>query len=199
MVQASATAHGAAAVVDGRQQVGNHYGGLKQRLAVHGHQHCLIAEMVTAGGHQPQFAHPEIGAEPGHASDVQGAGRLHQHDDGIQGSGSAEGVQVGQQVGHRLRFHLKARHGGSLATDDLLHQNGVFELVADALKLRAHQPLAGKAVAAGAIDPEQLAAVVHGPLQLKAGLDVGVLLGAPQHPEHQHHASRGSRHHQRAD
>ena len=67
--------------------------------------------------------------------------------------------------GHRLRFHLKARHGGSFATDDLVHQNGVFELVADALKLRAHQPLAGKAVAAGAIDPEQLAAVVNGPLQ----------------------------------
>ena len=100
MVQASATAHGAAAVVDGCQQVGNHHGGLKQRLAVHGHQHGLIAEMVTAWGHQPQFAHPEIGAEPGHASNVQGAGRLHQHDDGIQGSGSAEGVQVGQQIGH---------------------------------------------------------------------------------------------------
>ena len=166
---------------------------------MHGHQHGLLAEVVTAGCHQPQLAHPEIGAEPGHASDVQGAGRLHQHDDGIQGSGSAEGVQVGQQVGHRLRFHLKARHGGSFATDDLVHQNGVFELVADALKLRAHQPLAGKAVAAGAIDSEQLAAVVNGPLQLKAGLDVGVLLGAAQNPEHQHHAGRGSRHHERGD
>ena len=43
------------------------------------------------------------------------------------------------------------------------------------------------------------AAVVNGTLQLKAGLDVGVLLGAPQHPEHQHYASRGSRHHQRGD
>ena len=70
---------------------------------------------------------------------------------------------------------------------------------ADALKLRAHQPLAGKAMAAGAIDSEQLAAVVNGPLQLKAGLDVGVLLGAAQNPEHQHHAGRGSRHHERGD
>ena len=179
MVQASATAHGAAAIVDGRQQVGNHHGSVKQRLAMHSHLHGLLAEMVTAGGYQPQFAYPEIGAEPGHASDVQGAGRLHQHDNGIQGSGSAEGVQVGQQIGHRLRFHLKARHGGSLAADDLVHQNGVFELVADALKLRAHQPLAGKTMTTSAIDPEQLAAVVNPPLQFKAGFDVRVLLGVP--------------------
>ena len=54
-------------------------------------------------------------------------------------------------------------------------------------------------MAAGAIDSEQLAAVVNGPLQLKAGLDVRVLLGAAQNPEHQHHAGRGSRHHERGD
>ena len=89
--------------------------------------------------------------------------------------------------------------GGVFATDDLVHQNGVFALVADALKLRAHQPLAGQAVAAGAINTEQLAAVVNGPLQLKAGLDVGVLLGAAQNPENQHHAGRGSRHNERGD
>jgi hypothetical protein len=50
-----------------------------------------------------------------------------------------------------------------------------------------------------AIDPEQLSAVVNGPLQFKAGLDVGVLLGAPQNPEHQHHAGCGSRHHKGRD
>ena len=60
------------------------------------HLHGLLAEMVTAGGHEPQFVHTEIGAEPGHASNVQRAGRLDQHNDGIQGTGSAECVQVGQ-------------------------------------------------------------------------------------------------------
>ena len=80
-----------------------------------------------------------------------------------------------------------------------MHQDWVFEMVADALQLRANQPLAGKAMTAGAVDAEQLAAVVGGSLQFKAGLDVGVLLGASQNPEHQHDASRGSRHHKRGD
>ena len=52
---------------------------------------------------------------------------------------------------------------------------------------------------AGAIDPEQLAAVVNGPLQFKAGLDVRILLGAPQHPEHQDDARRGSRYNKGGD
>ena len=60
------------------------------------HLHGLLAEMVTSGGNQPQFADAEIGAEPGHASDVQGAGWFDQYNDGIQGTGSAECVQVGQ-------------------------------------------------------------------------------------------------------
>ena len=60
MVQASATAHGAAAIVDGRQQVGNHHGGLKQRLAVHGHQHGLLAEVVTAGATSRSSLTPKL-------------------------------------------------------------------------------------------------------------------------------------------
>ena len=78
----------------------NHLSEEAMLMAVHSHLQSLFAEMVTARCHQPQFGYTEIGAKPGHASDVQGPGWLHQHDDGIQGSGSAEGVQVGQQIGH---------------------------------------------------------------------------------------------------
>ena len=98
------------------------------------HLNGLLAEMVTAGCHEPQFAYTEIGAEPGHASNVQRAGRLDQHNDGIQGSGSAECAQVGQEVGHRLRLHLKTRHGWCFAADDLVNQGWVFQQIADALQ-----------------------------------------------------------------
>ena len=98
------------------------------------HLHGLLTKMVTSRGNQPQFAYTEIDAEPGHASDIEGAGRFDQYNDGIQCKGSAEGAQVGQEVGHRLRLHLKTRHGWCFAADDLVNQGWVFQLIADALQ-----------------------------------------------------------------
>ena len=54
-------------------------------------------------------------------------------------------------------------------------------------------------MAAGAVDAEQLSAVVDGTLQFKACLDVGILLGASENPEHQHDTSGRSRHHKGGD
>ena len=88
MVQTSTTSHGASAIADGRQQVGVQHGCVKQRLPVNSHLHGLLAEMVAAGGHKPQFVDTEVGAESGDASDVQGTCWLDQYNNGVQGIGN---------------------------------------------------------------------------------------------------------------
>jgi hypothetical protein len=59
--------------------------------------------------------------------------------------------------------------------------------------------LAGKTVTARAVDTDQLAAVVNGTLQFKAGLDVGISLGTPKNPENQYNASGRGQHHKSGD
>ena len=98
-----------------------------------------------------------------------------------------------------MRLHLKTRHGWCFAADDLVNQGWVLHVVADALQRRSDQSLAGKTVTARAIDAEQLAAVVNGTLQFKAGLDVGISLGTPKNPEHQYDASGRGRDHKSGD
>ncbi len=72
------------AVGNGLWQVGEQAGPLQHRPAMHRHLQGLVAEVIAAGCHQPQLQHQgpaaEIGAGPGHPTDVAGAGRLHQND-----------------------------------------------------------------------------------------------------------------------
>ena len=80
-----------------------------------------------------------------------------------------------------------------------MNQGWVLHVVADALQRRSDQSLAGKTVTAGAIDAEQLAAVINGTLQFKAGLDVGISLGTPKNPENKYDASCRGRDHKSGD
>jgi hypothetical protein len=45
-----------------------------------GHQAGLLAEVVAAGIDQAQLIDLKIGAQPGHAAHIEGAGWFHQHD-----------------------------------------------------------------------------------------------------------------------
>ena len=54
-------------------------------------------------------------------------------------------------------------------------------------------------MAASAVDPEQLAAMVDGALKFKGGPQVGILAGIAQHPEKQHHASCSGKNNQGGD
>ena len=69
----------------------------------------------------------------------------------------------------------------------------------DALERGPQQSLSGQSMTAGAVDPEQLAAMVGGALQIQGGPDVGILAGIPQNPEQQHDAGAGGEHHQGGD
>ena len=46
-----------------------------------GHPECIVTENLTTGIHQAQSVNAEIGAEPGHTSDVQRPGRLDEDND----------------------------------------------------------------------------------------------------------------------
>ena len=160
MIDAPATGHAAATVSNSRQQAGVKLGGLKHRSAMDGHLEGWFAEVITAGSHKPQLLNVEVGAEAGTAADVEGPCRLHQHHHHIvhsvevNGESSGEVVQVGEQIGHRLRFHLKARHGWCFTANDLVHEHGILALLGDSNKFWAHKPLPGEAMATGAVDAE---------------------------------------------
>ena len=54
-------------------------------------------------------------------------------------------------------------------------------------------------MAASAVDPEQLAAMVDGSLKFKGGPQVGILTGIAQHPKKQHHAGCSCKNNQGGD
>ena len=91
------------------------------------------------------------------------------------GESSREVVQVSDQIGHRLRLDLEARHGWCFTADDLVHQHGILALICDPNKFGTHKALTGEAMATGAVDAEQLSAMFCGALQIQAGADVGIL------------------------
>ena len=115
------------------------------------------------------------------------------------GEGSREVVQVGEQIGHRLRFHLKARHGWRFTADDLVHEHRIVALLADPNKFWTNKPLSGEAMATGAVDAEQLPAMVGGAWEIEAGAYVGILAGVAQHPKHENNASCGCQHNEGCD
>ena len=168
---------------------------MKHRAAMHGHLQGRFAEVITAGSHKPQLLNVEVGAEAGNAADVEGACRLHQHHHHIvhsidvNGVSSSEVVEVGEQIGHRLRFHLKARHGWRFTADDLVHEHRIVALLGDPNKFWTHKPLSGEAMATGAVDAEQLPAMVGGAWKIEAGAYIGILAGIAQHPKHENNAS----------
>ena len=87
-------------------------------------------------------------------------------------------MQVGEQIGHRLRFDLKARHGWRFTTDDLVDEHRIVALLGDANKFWADKPLPSQSMATGAINAEQFTAVFGGSLEIQAGAHVGILTGA---------------------
>ena len=98
-------------------------------------------------------------------------------------------VQVSDQIGHRLRLDLEARHGWCFTADDLVHEHGILALLCDANKFWANKPLPGEAMATGAVDAEQLPAMVGGAWKIEAGAYIGILAGIAQHPKHENNAS----------
>ena len=55
------------------------WGRRQLRAAPHRHQPGLGVVWIATGGHQPQLADLIVGAKPGDAAHVEGAGGLHQH------------------------------------------------------------------------------------------------------------------------
>lgn len=108
-------------------------------------------------------------------------------------------MQVGEQIGHRLRFDLKARHGWRFTTDDLVDEHRIVALLGDANKFRADKSLPGEAMATGAVDAEQLSAVFGGSLEIQAGAHVGILTGATEHPKHENDAGGSRKHNKGCD
>ena len=80
-----------------------------------------------------------------------------------------------------------------------MNQLRITDSLGDALERGPKQALSGQTVTAGAVDPEQLPAMVRGALQIQGGPDVGILAGIPQNPEQQHDAGAGGEHHQGGD
>ena len=108
-------------------------------------------------------------------------------------------MQVSDQIGHRLRLDLEARHGWCFTADDLVHQHGILALICDPNKFGTHKALTGEAMATGAVDAEQLPAMVGGAWKIEAGAYVGILAGVAQHPKHENNASCGCQHNEGCD
>ena len=49
--------------------------------------------------------------------------------------------------------------------------------------------MSGEAMATGAVDAEQLPAMVGGAWKIEAGAYIGILAGIAQHPKHENNAS----------
>ena len=75
-----------------------------------------------------------------------------------------------------------------------MNDRAIGSLDCDPLKGRPHQALAGNAMAASAVDAEQLASMGHVTSQRQSRLAVGVETIHPEHP-HQHHQSGGHGNH----
>ena len=108
-------------------------------------------------------------------------------------------MEVAEQIGHRLRGHLKTRHRWGLTTHDLMNQGGIPQPIRDADQLWCQQSLTGQPMSAGTVDAEQLAAVVRVTLNVEAGAHIGILLGTVDYPQQQHTASRCRQHHKGGD
>ena len=108
-------------------------------------------------------------------------------------------MQIGQEIGHGLRFNLKTRHRRCFAADDLMHKLGVLVLIRYTDQLRSHESLSGQAMAAGAIDAKQLSTMINRSRQLQACLNVGIALGTAQDPDRQDNAGGCGEHDQGCD
>ena len=69
------------AIGQGPSQAAEHGGALEHGRGMDGHQAGLLAEVVAAGIDQAERIDLKIGAQPGHAAHIEGAGGFHQHDD----------------------------------------------------------------------------------------------------------------------
>ena len=84
-LQAAGGGHHPTTIGQSGRQVSELGSTLQHGLGMHGHLAGLRPQRITAGRHQAQFGHPEIGAQACHAAQIAGAGRLHQHQ--MQGHG----------------------------------------------------------------------------------------------------------------
>ncbi len=67
-LQAAGGGHHPTTIGQGGRQVGEQGSTLQHGLGMNGHLAGLRPQRITAGRHQAQFGHPEIGAQPGHAA-----------------------------------------------------------------------------------------------------------------------------------
>jgi len=104
-----------------------------------------------------------------------------------------------EQISHRCGLHLETRHWRGLTAHDLMNQLPISDSFGNSLERGPQQSLTGQTMTAGAVDPEQLPAMVSGALQIQSGPDVRILTGIPQNPEQQHDAGTGGEHHQGGD
>ena len=105
-------------------------------------------------------------------------------------------MQVGQQVGHGLWIGLKARHRRGFAADDLLDQGRIVFPLADAMQVGANNALGRNAMTAGAVDQEQLAAMVLITMQRKTAAHIGITLARARDQGDQHDAGGEGKGHQ---
>jgi hypothetical protein len=83
-------------------------------------------------------------------------------------------VEEGEQISHRLRIGLEARHGGGATTHHLLNELAIIFAVGHPVKIGPHQTLGGEAVAAGTIQAKEAPAIAGITRQLEGGSGVGV-------------------------
>jgi hypothetical protein len=83
-------------------------------------------------------------------------------------------VEEGEQISHRLRIGLEARHGGGTTTYHLLNELAIIFAVGHPVEIGPHQALGGKAMAARTIQAEQAPAIAGITRQLEGGSGVGV-------------------------
>ena len=132
-------------------------------LAVHGHAHGLLAEGSSGGLTSRSSATSKLAQSRATLPMLSGPAGSTSTTTSWGGTELKSGCASGRADQPSIAVPSENWAWGGFATHDLVDQNGVFHAVADALKLRAQQTLAGQAMAAGAIDPEQLAAVVNTP------------------------------------
>ena len=81
MIQPATGRNHPTAVTNGGLQIRVDGGLPQQGGGMDGHPECVVTEHLTTGIHQAQSVNAEIGAEPGHTSDVQRPGRLDEDND----------------------------------------------------------------------------------------------------------------------
>ena len=107
-----------------------------------------------------------------------------------------QGVEMGEEISHRLWFHLETRHRWSLSTDDLMDQGWITEAGAHIGQFGTQQSLTSDPVTSCAVHANQLSAVLAGALEIQCGLHVWIDLGFADHPDQKNHAGHGGDNHQ---